>query len=129
MSEQNQRTDTGHNTNPELWDHLYHWESGAETVLNAAAAVNFGAAVAAGLARRVREITVRNSSQNATVVTLSVGGVNRLSFDVPANTTRVWYSQDGRLFAAASQPQIASSAAAAGQETYVTASGVEAAQS
>jgi len=121
--------DTGVHTNPEQWLNDNHWDSGAEVVLNAVAAVNLGAAVAAGVVRRIREITVRNTSQANTVVTLSVGAVNRLSFDVPANTTRVWYSDNGRLFVAASQPLIASSAAAAGQETYITASGVEAAQS
>ena len=129
MSEQGQRTDTGVHTNPEQWLHDNHWDSDAEVVLNAAAAVNLGAAVAAGVVRRVKEITVRNTSQTDTVVTLSVGGVNRVSFDVPANTTRTWSSQDGRLFAAASQPQIESSAAAVGSETYVTAAGVEAEQS
>ena len=121
--------DTGVHTNPEQWLHNFHWDSGVETVLNAAAAVNFGAVVAAGLARRVREITVRNLSQAATVITLSVGGVNRLSFDVPGNTTRTWSSEDGRAFTAGQQVQIASSAAGVGSETFVTASGVEAAQS
>ena len=129
MSEQNQRSDTGINTNPEAWLNNHHWDSGAELVLNAAAAVNLGAAVAAGVVRRIREITVRNTAQANTVITLSVGGVNRVSFDVPAQATRTWSSQDGRLFVAAAQPQIASSAAAAGQETFITAAGVEAAQS
>jgi len=121
--------DTGVNTNPERWLNDHHWDSGAEVVLNAVAAVDLGVAVATGVVRRVREITVRNTSQANTVITLSAGGVNRLSFDVPANTTRTWSSQDGRLFVAASQTQIASSAAAVGQETYINASGVEAAQS
>ena len=115
--------------NSEEWIHNNHHDTGVETVLNAAAAVNFGAVVAAGLVRRVREITVRNLSQAATVITLSVGGVNRLSFDVPGNTTRTWSSEDGRAFTAGQQPLIASSAAGAGTETFVTASGVEAAQS
>lgn len=119
--------DAGTHTNPEKWLHDNHWDSGAELVLNAAAAVNLGAAVGAGLTRRIREITVRNTAQANTVITLSVGGVNRLSFDVPTQTTRTWSSQDGRAFVAAAQPQIASSAAAVGTETYVTASSVEAA--
>ena len=114
--------------NPERYLHVYHWDSGAELVLNSAAAANLGAAVGAGLTRRIREITVRNTAQAGTVITLSVGGVNRLSFDVPMGTTRVWYSEDGRLFTAGEQVQIASSAAGAGTQTYVTASGVEAAQ-
>lgn len=110
----------------ERYLHTYHWDSGTELVLNAAAAVNLGAAVGAGLTRRIREITVRHTGQTNTVITLSVGGVNRLSFDVPAQTTRTWSSQDGRAFVAAAQPQIASSAAAGGSETYITAAGVEA---
>ena len=108
------------------WLHRNHWDSGAELVLNAVGAQNLGAAVAAGATRRIREISVRNTAQANTVVTLSVGGVNRLSFDVPAQTTRVWYSDNGREFTAAQQPQIASSAAAVGAETYISASGVEA---
>lgn len=119
--------DTGLNTNPARYLQIWHWDSGTELVLNAAAAVNLGAAVGAGLMRRIREITVRNAAQANTVITLSVGGVNRLSFDVPAQTTRTWSSEDGRAFVAASQPQIASSAAAGGSETYITASGIEAA--
>ena len=106
--------DTGVHSNPERWLHVNHWDSGAELVLVAAGAQNLGGAVAVGATRRIREITVRHSGQANTVITLSVGGVNRLSFDVPAQTTRTWSSQDGREFLAATQPQIASSAAAVG---------------
>lgn len=118
--------DTGLNTNPERWLHENHWDSGVELVINAAAAVNLGAAVGAGVTRRIREITVRNVAQANTVITLSDAGGNRLSFDVPAQSTRTWSSQDGREFAAASQAQIASSAGAVGSEAYITATGVEA---
>lgn len=120
--------DTGLNTNPERWLHDNHWDSGVEIVLVAAAAVNLGAAVGAGVTRRIREITVRNAAQANTVITLSDAGGDRLSFDVPAQSTRTWSSQDGREFAAASQPQIASSAAAAAPaQTFITATGVESA--
>lgn len=119
--------DTGVNTNPERWLNDNHWDSGVELVLVAAAAVNLGAAVGAGVIRRIREISVRNAGQVNTVITLSDAGGDRLSFDVPAASTVTWSSQDGREFAAASQPQIASSAAAAAPgETFITAAGVEA---
>lgn len=121
--------DTGVHTNPEQWLHDHHWDTPAEIVLAAAAAVNMGAAVAAGRVRRIREITVRNTAQANTVITLSVAGVNLLSFDVPQGTTRTWSSDNGRDFAAGSIPQIASSGAGVGTETFVSASGVEAAQS
>ena len=120
--------DTGLNTNPERWMHDHHWDSGAELVLNAAAPVNLGAAVAAGATRRIRAVTVRNTALTNTVVTLSqaVPAQNRVSFDVPAQTTRVWEEEDGVQFVAGVQPQISSSAAAAGAETYISANGVEA---
>jgi len=120
--------DTGLNTNPERWLHDNHWDSGAELVLNAAAAANLGGAVAAGATRRIRSITVRNTAQVNTVITLSQAAPaqNRVSFDVPPQTTRVWSEEDGVEFAAGVQPQISSSAAAVGAETYIHASGVEA---
>jgi hypothetical protein len=120
--------DTGVNTNPERWMHDHHWDSGTELVLNAAAAVNLGVAVAAGATRRIRSITVRNTALVNTVITLSQTGPaqNSVSFDVPAQTTRVWSEQDAVQFLAGVQVQISSSAAAAGAETYIHASGVEA---
>lgn len=119
--------DTGKNTNPEKWLHDNHWDNGAELILNAAVAVNLGAPVAAGATRRVRSITVRNTAQTNTVITLSqvAPAQNRVSFDVPAQTTRVWSEQDAVEFLAGVQVQIASSAAAVGTETYIHASGVE----
>lgn len=120
--------DTGVNTNPERWMHDHHWDNGPELVLNAAAAVNLGAAVAAGATRRIRSVTVRNTALANTVITLSqvLPAQNGVSFDVPAQTTRVWSEQDAVEFLAAVQVQISSSAAAAGAETYIHASGVEA---
>jgi len=115
-------------SNSEKWLHDNHWDSGAELVLNAAAAVNLGVAVAAGATRRVRSITVRNTAQANTVITLSqlLPLQNRVSFDVPAQTARTWSEQDGVEFAAGVQPQISSSAAAVGAESYIHAVGVEA---
>lgn len=115
-------------TNPERWLHDNHWDSGVELVLNAAAAANLGAAVGAGVTRRIRSITVRNTAQANTVITLSqvAPAQNRLSFDVPAQSTRTWSEQDGVEFLATVQVQIASSAAVAGQETYIHAAGDEA---
>jgi len=122
--------DLGTHTNPERWLQDNHWDSGLELVLNAAAAVNLGVAVAAGAARRVRSITVRNTALVNTVITVSqlvVGAGNRFSFDVAAQSTRVWSEQDGILVPATGQVQISSSAAAAGAESYIHAAGVEAA--
>lgn len=120
--------DLGTNTNPERWLHDNHWDNGVELVLNAAAAANLGVAVGAGVTRRVRSITVRNTALVNTVITLSqvAPAQNRVSFDVPAQTTRVWSEQDAVEFLAGVQVQIASSAAAAGAETYIHAAGVEA---
>ena len=113
-------------TNPQRFLHNYHWDSGEELVLASATAQNLGAPVAAGRTRRIREITVRNTAQANTVITLSVDTTNRLSFDVPSQTTRVWSSEDGRAFTSGQQVKIASSGAGAGTQTYITASGVEA---
>ena len=120
--------DLGTNTNPERWLHDNHWDNGAELVLNAAAAVNLGAAVAAGLTRRIRSITVTNDAQVNTVIILSqvAPAQNRLRFNVPAQTTRTWSEQDAVEFLAGVQVQISSSAAAVGAESYIHAAGVEA---
>ena len=132
MSEQNQRTDTGHNTNPEMWLHIWHWNPAAEIPIVAAGApgeLPLGAAVGAGVVRRIREVTVRHAGSNNTVVTIydATGGNILLTIDVPAQTTRTWSSQDGRLVAATLQPVIQTSDVTGGS-TFVSASGVEAAQ-
>ena len=120
--------DLGTNTNPERWLHENHWESPAEVTIAAAGAEqNLGAAVPAGLTRRIRELTIRHAGTNNTVVTLKVAGVGgavKVTIDVPAQTTRVWSSQDGREFAAAEQPTVQTSDITGGS-TYVSASGVE----
>ncbi|GAH12697.1 unnamed protein product [marine sediment metagenome] len=111
----------------ESWLQDNQWDNGAELVLTSEVAVNLGAVVAAGKKRRIRIITVRNTSTSNTVITLSQvdPAENRKSFDVPAQTTRIWSEQDGVAFLAGVQVQISSSAAAVGAETYITATGVE----
>jgi len=121
--------DTGLHTNPERWLQDYHWEPVAQipiTVAGAAGQQNVGAAVAAGKTRRIREVTVRHAGTNGTVITLldAAGGNIKLSFDVPAQTTRVWSSQDGRRIAAGLQPVIQSSDVTGGN-TFITLSGDE----
>ncbi|GAH90054.1 unnamed protein product [marine sediment metagenome] len=100
--------DTGVHSNPERYRQDNHWDSGAELVLNAAAAVNLGVAVAAGATRRIRSITVRNVAQANTIITLSqvAPAQNRVSFDVLAQSTRVWSEQDGVEFLTGVQVQI-----------------------
>jgi len=116
----------------EIWVHDKHWGGGAQLDLDAAATPqSLGAAVTAGETRRVREITVRHAGSNNTVVELGVdlGGVGeevKLIIDVPANTTRVWSSEDGRMFGEGEQPEIQTSDVTGGH-TFVSASGVEAA--
>jgi hypothetical protein len=123
--------DTGLHTNPEIWLHANHWESPAEVTINAVGAggeQGLGVAVPAGLTRRVREITIRHAGSNNTVVTLKVAGVGgavKVTIDVPAQTTRVWSSEDGREFAEGEQPAVQTSDVTGGS-TYVSASGVEA---
>lgn len=120
--------DLGTNTNPERWLHENHWECN-EVTINAAGAggqQNLGGAVPAGRTRRIREITIRHAGTNNTVVTLLIaGGATKLTIDVPAQTTRVWSSQDGREFAEGEQPAVRSSDVTGGN-TYISASGVEA---
>ena len=106
-----------------------HWECNEVTI--AAAGVggqqNLGGAVPPLMTRRIREITIRHAGTNNTVVTLLIaGGATKVTIDVPAQTTRVWSSQDGKEFAAAEQPAVQSSDVTNGN-TYVSASGVEAA--
>jgi len=116
-------------TNPEKWLHDHHWEAEQVTIAVAGAAgeQNLGVAVATGT-RRIREITIRHAGTNNTVVTLKVAGVGgavKVTIDVPAQTTRVWSSQDGREFAVGEQPACQSSDVTGGN-TYISASGVEA---
>jgi hypothetical protein len=120
--------DTGLHTNPERWLHTYHWDCNEVTI--AAAGVGgqqpLGAAVGAGLTRRIREITIRHAGTANTVVTLLIaGGAARLTVDVPAQTTRVCSSQDGRVFTVGQVSAVQTSDITGGS-TFVSASGVEA---
>ena len=120
--------DLGTHTNPERWLHENHWEADEVTIAVAGAPgqQNLGVAVPAGVTRRIRELTIRHAGTNNTVVTLLIaGGATKVTIDVPAQTTRVWSSQDGREFATGEQPACQSSDITGGN-TYVSASGVEA---
>lgn len=121
--------DTGVNTNPETWLHNNHWECDEVTV--AAAGVggeqNLGAVVGAGVTRRIREITIRNTATANTVVTILIsGGATKLTIDVPTMTTRTWSSQDGIEFDPTEQPAVQTSSVAGAGSTFVSARGVEA---
>ena len=128
MPEVGAADDSGAHTNPARWLHENHWDCDQVTV--AAAGVpgqqNLGGAVVAGLTRRIREITIRHAGTNNTVVTLLIaGGTIRLTIDVPAQTTRVWSSEDGRVFTAGQISAVQTSDITGGS-TFVSASGLEA---
>jgi hypothetical protein len=116
------------------WLHENHWESGEVTISVAGLAGQqlLGNAVISGKTRRIREISIRHAGTNNTVVTLLIAGIAgaKVTIDVPAatppaQTTRVWSSQDGRVFTGAQIPAVQSSDVTGGS-TYVSASGVEA---
>jgi hypothetical protein len=114
--------------NEERWRHLKIWNSGEVTISSPGVSgqQNLGSAVPSGKKRRITELTIRHTGTNNTTVTLLVsGGDTKLTIDVPAQTTRVWSSQDGRVFNAGEQPAVQSSDTTGGP-TYVSASGVEA---
>jgi len=121
--------DLGTHTNPERWLHTYHWECDEVTIvaIGAGGQQLLGAVVPAGVARRIREITIRHTGTANTVVSILVVGApaNKVTIDVPAQTTRVWSSQDGLEFAAGEQPA-AQTSDVTGGGTIVSARGVEA---
>ncbi len=121
--------DTGVNTNPEKWLHDNHWNPAAEIPIVAAGAAGeqaLGAAVGAGVVRRIREVTARHTGTANTVISIldASGGNVILSFDVPAQSTVTWSSQDGRAVAATLQPVVQTSDITGGG-AIVSASGVE----
>lgn len=122
--------DSGVHTNEERWRQIYHWSTDPEVLImvnGVAGAVNFGGAVAAGRTRRIREITVRNPGQQNIVLHLRIQNTGNvlLSFDVTAQATREWSSQDGREADPAEQPQVYASNLPAGTTLYVSGSGLE----
>lgn len=120
--------DLGTHTNPEKWLHDNHWEADEVTIAVAGAPgeQNLGGPVPAGVTRRIRELTIRHAGTNNTVVTLLIsGGAIKVSIDVPAQTIRVWSSQDGREFGPGEQPAVQTSDVTGGS-TYISAVGVEA---
>ncbi len=121
--------DTGLHTNPEQWLQDNHWQTPAEVVVAAAGAPgeqNLDVVVPAGQTRRIRELTIRHAGTNNTVVTLKISGAGAtvLTLDVPAQTTRIWSSEDGRSFAAGTIASVQTSNITGGS-TYITASGVQ----
>jgi len=120
--------DTGLHTNPEAWLHDNHWEADEVTIAAAGAPGEqaLGAAVSAGVTRRIRELTIRHAGTNPTVVTLLVsGGAIKLTIDVANQTTVTWTSQDGREFSPGEISAVQSSDVTGGN-TYISAAGVEA---
>ena len=122
--------DTGLNTNPERWLHIHHWNPEAQVTITAAGVAGeqeLGDAVATSLTRRIREVTARHAGTNNTVVSIldESGGNIIVSFDVPAQSTRTWSSQDGRAVTAGLTPVVQSSDVTGGN-TIVSVAGVEA---
>jgi hypothetical protein len=127
LIKQRETEDTGVNTNPEKYLHDNHWEAEEVTISAAGAGgqQNLGSAVGTGKTRRIREITIRHAGTSNTVVTLLIsGGATKVTIDVPAQSTRVWSSEDGRSFAAGEQSAVQSSDVTGGN-TFVSAAGVE----
>jgi len=119
--------DTGVHTNPEQWLQDYHWDCNEVTIVAAGVGgqLNLGVAVGVGVSRRIREITIRHAGTNNTVVTLLIAaGATRLTIDVPAQTTRVWSSEDGRVFTTGQISAVQTSDVVGGS-TFISASGVE----
>ena len=118
--------DTGVNTNPAKWLQDHHWDCNEVTIAVNGLPGQQALGVAALGTRRIREITIRHAGTNNTVVTLLIaGGAARLTVDVPAQSTRVWSSEDGRVFAVGEVSAVQTSDVTGGS-TFVSASGVEA---
>jgi len=122
--------DTGLNTNPEKYLHDNHWNTAADVPIAAAGAAGeqaLGAAVGADVVRRIKEVTARHTGTANTVISIldvTAGNVI-ISFDVSAQSTRTWSSQDGRAVAATLQPVVQTSDITGGG-AIVSAAGVEA---
>jgi len=116
----------------ETFKHRYHWETPEEVEIIAAGQAgekNLGSPPSMREnVLRIKEVTVRNSGGSDTVlILLAKKNVNynvKLSIDVPANTTRMWESEQGRKFTYGQQPVVR--ATVVGNTIYVSASGIEA---
>jgi len=117
---------------PESYRHKYHWETSEEVQIITAGQAgeqNFGSPPSlADRYVRIKEITIRNSGSVDTVIQLLAkynGNYDvKLSIDVPANTTRMWESEQGRKFTYGQQPIVR--ATAVGSTIYLSGSGIEA---
>jgi len=117
---------------PESYKHKYHWETSSEVEIVQAGQAgerNFGSAPShADHYIRIKELTVRNSGASDTVIQLLAkynGNYDlKLSIDVPANTTRMWESEQGREFTYGQQPIVR--ATVVGNTIYISGSGIEA---
>jgi hypothetical protein len=85
---------------------------------------NLGSAVPSGKVRRIRVFKIRNAGSNNIVVTVKVGADSKLTIDVPAQTTRVYFEIHGIKLGEAQQPTVQSDSVVGGS-VFVRASGVE----
>jgi len=117
---------------PESYKHKYHWETPEEVQIITAGQAgeqNFGSPPSqADHYIRIKEITIRNAGSVDTVIQLLAkydgNYIVKLSIDVPANTTRMWESEQGRKFTYGQQPIVRASPV--GGTIYLTGSGIEA---
>lgn len=109
----------------EAYRQEYQWDCNEVQLAAAGAPGNLGGVVPGGMRRRIREITIRHTGTDNTVITVMVGGIIRLSIDVAPQSTRVWSSQDGIHFAAGQQPTVQTSDVTGGG-AYLSARGIEA---
>ena len=123
---QSRRSPEGASENSERWRHQKHWQTPSEIeIILSGSPGRIVTGNPASYDRRVREITVRHSGTNNTVVSLRYDVTVKLSFDVAAQTTRVWSSQDGRKLAVGTSLSFESSDVTGGT-TFISAAGLEA---
>jgi hypothetical protein len=111
----------------EEWLHNNHWDCGNEVEISVAGdpgKQNLGTAVPAGKVRRIRVFKIRNAGTNNIVVTVMVGTDSKLTIDVPAQTTRVYFEIHGIKLTETQQPTVQSDSVTGGN-VFVRASGVE----
>jgi len=116
----------------ERYKHVYHWETPEEVQIITAGKTgeqNFGTPPSqVDRYVRIKEITIRNAGSVDTVIQLLAkynGNYTvKLSIDVPANTTRMWESEQGRKFTYGQQPIVRASPV--GGTIYLSGSGIEA---